>query len=171
MPEDPVRKDAWQGKLGAGGSDRVVSREQYRATRHLRAHDCDIRLSLPARAENVAVVRHVVSALAESLALPPRLIEDIKLAVTEACTNVVRHAYVDGEGPIDVAIVPDDQRLTVIVADKGQGIQAQPPSEGPGLGLPLIAALAHEVQIDHGPDRGSRLEMCFHADSGSLETA
>ena len=36
---------------------------------------------------------------------------------------------------------------------------------------PLIAALAHEVQIDHGPDRGSRLEMCFRADSGSLETA
>src|SRR5918992_627110 len=61
------------------------------------APDSDIRLTLPARPENVAVVRHVLGALAEALALPPALVDDVRLAVTEACTNVVRHAY-EGEG-------------------------------------------------------------------------
>ena len=55
----------------------------------------DVRLTLPARPENVAVVRHVLGAFAEALDLPPDLIEDMRLAVTEACTNVVRHAYAE----------------------------------------------------------------------------
>src|SRR3712207_677573 len=57
----------------------------------------DVRLTLPARPENVAVVRHVLGAFAEALQLPDPVIEDMRLAVTEACTNVVRHAYADGE--------------------------------------------------------------------------
>src|SRR4051812_49526353 len=51
-----------------------------------------VRLSLPARARNIAVVRRALEAVAEELALPRRLVEDMRLAVTEACTNVVRHA-------------------------------------------------------------------------------
>jgi serine/threonine-protein kinase RsbW len=52
----------------------------------------DLVLSLPARAENVAVVRHAFGGLGEALAMPDQLLSDIKLAVTEACTNVVIHA-------------------------------------------------------------------------------
>jgi anti-sigma regulatory factor (Ser/Thr protein kinase) len=135
--------------------------------------ESDIRLTLPARAENVALVRHVVSALAESLAFPPKLIEDIRLAVTEACTNVVRHAYIGTEGPLDVSIAPHagSGGLTIVVSDRGRGIQPNPNSEGPGLGLPLIAALAHALDIEHAPDAGSRLSMSFRAGSGTLETA
>ena len=55
----------------------------------------DIRLTLPARPENIAVVRHVLGALSESLGLPQALTEDVCLAVTEACTKLVRHAYAD----------------------------------------------------------------------------
>jgi anti-sigma regulatory factor (Ser/Thr protein kinase) len=122
----------------------------------------DVRLTLPARPENVAVIRHVLGAFAEALRLPPELVEDMRLAVTEACTNVVRHAYRDGEpGPIDVVIHPDGDRLELIVADRGRGLGPSPDVAGPGLGLPLIAALADSVQLDHSQSRGSRVAMSF----------
>jgi serine/threonine-protein kinase RsbW len=121
----------------------------------------DVRLTLPARPENVAVIRHVLGAFAEALRLPPELVEDMRLAVTEACTNVVRHAYQDGEGPIDVTIRPDGDRLELIVTDQGRGLGPSTDVSGPGLGLPLIAALADSVQLDHAPARGSRIAMSF----------
>jgi serine/threonine-protein kinase RsbW len=122
----------------------------------------DVRLTLPARPENVAVIRHVMGAFAEALQLPAELVEDMRLAVTEACTNVVRHAYHDGEpGPIDVVIRPNGDELQLIVADEGAGIGPSPDLAGPGLGLPLIAALADHVEIEHGRRRGSRLAMSF----------
>ena len=55
--------------------------------------ETDVKLTLPARPENVSVIRHVLGAFAEALRLPDDLVEDLRLAVTEACTNVVRHAY------------------------------------------------------------------------------
>jgi anti-sigma regulatory factor (Ser/Thr protein kinase) len=122
----------------------------------------DVRLTLPARPENVAVIRHVLGAFAEALRLPPELVEDMRLAVTEACTNVVRHAYRDGEsGPIDVVIRPNGDRLELVVADDGQGIGPSRDVAGPGLGLPLIAALADSVELQQGPRRGSRVTMSF----------
>ena len=122
----------------------------------------DVRLTLPARPENVAVIRHVLGAFAEALQLPPDLVEDMRLAVTEACTNVVRHAYHDGEpGPIDVVIRPNGDELELVVSDQGAGIGPSPDLAGPGLGLPLIAALADHVEIEHGPSHGSRLAMSF----------
>jgi serine/threonine-protein kinase RsbW len=122
----------------------------------------DVRLTLPARPENVAVIRHVLGAFAEALQLPADLVEDMRLAVTEACTNVVRHAYHEGEpGPIDVVIRPNGDKLDLIVSDRGAGIGPSPDLAGPGLGLPLIAALADHVEIEHGPKQGSRLAMSF----------
>jgi serine/threonine-protein kinase RsbW len=110
----------------------------------------------------VAVIRHVLGAFAESLKLPHETIEDMRLAVTEACTNVVRHAYHNGEpGPIDVVIRPLAERLELVVSDRGRGIGPSPDLAGPGLGLPLIAALADDVDIRHAPRRGSRVAMIF----------
>ena len=121
----------------------------------------DVRLTLPARPENVAVIRHVLGAFAEALDLPPDVVEDMRLAVTEACTNVVRHAYKDEPGPIDVVIRPNGDRLELIVIDDGRGMGRSPDTGGPGLGLPLIAALAESVKIEPGSPRGSRLAMIF----------
>jgi anti-sigma regulatory factor (Ser/Thr protein kinase) len=125
------------------------------------AFDSDIRLTLPARPENVAVVRHVLGALAEALKLPPAVIEDMRLAVTEACTNVVRHAYAESEGTIDVLVRPDGDALQVVVADEGRGLGASPDTAGPGLGLPLIAALTDTLEIERDRCTGSRLVMGF----------
>lgn len=125
------------------------------------ALDSDIRLTLPARPENVAVVRHVLGALAETLDLPRAVTEDIRLAVTEACTNVVRHAYGDRGGDIDVVVRPRGRALEVIVADGGRGMGPSPDTSGPGLGLPLIAALADSLEIQPAASTGSRLVMSF----------
>jgi anti-sigma regulatory factor (Ser/Thr protein kinase) len=104
----------------------------------------------------------VLGAFAEALQLPADVVEDMRLAVTEACTNVVRHAYHDGDaGPIDVVIRPDGERLDLVVSDRGHGMGASPDVRGPGLGLPLIAALADSVELQHGPSRGSRVAMSF----------
>jgi serine/threonine-protein kinase RsbW len=121
----------------------------------------DVRLTLPARPDSLAVIRHVLGAFAEALRLPPDLVEDIRLAVTEACTNVVRHAYDGDDGPIDVLMRPSHRRLEVVISDRGRGMAPSPDLEGPGLGLPLIAALADNVELQQAPSRGSRLRMSF----------
>jgi serine/threonine-protein kinase RsbW len=123
----------------------------------------DVRLSVPARPEYIGVIRHVLGAFAEALGLPPGQVEDMRLAVTEACTNVVRHAYHDHEpGPMDVVIRPGGDRVELIVSDEGRGMGPSPDVAGPGLGLPLIAALADSVDVGREPSRGSRLAMSFH---------
>jgi len=126
----------------------------------LPALDSDFRLTLPARPENIAVVRHVIGAFGEAVSLPEQTIEDMRLAVTEACTNVVRHAY-EGDGHIEIVIRPEGEAINVIVSDDGRGIGPSPDVAGPGLGLPLIAALADKLEIEHAPQRGSRLLMSF----------
>ena len=125
----------------------------------------DIRLTLPARPENVAVVRHVLGALAESLGLPRAVTEDMRLAVTEACTNVVRHAYTGDEGSIDVVVRSTRAELEVIVSDTGRGDGPSRDDSGPGLGLGLIAALSDSLEIKHSADTGSRVTMSFRRTS------
>jgi anti-sigma regulatory factor (Ser/Thr protein kinase) len=122
----------------------------------------DVRLTLPAVPENVAVIRHVLGAFGEALELPPEVVDDVRLAVTEACTNVVRHAYAqDDPGPIDLVIHPSPDALDVLVVDRGRGIGPSPDTSGPGLGLPLIAALSHHLEIEQDPATGSRVRMSF----------
>jgi anti-sigma regulatory factor (Ser/Thr protein kinase) len=124
--------------------------------------EADVRLTLPARPENVAVIRHVLGAFADAMCLPPAMIEDVRLAVTEACTNVVRHAYAPGEaGAVEVLIRPAGEALHVEVVDRGRGIAASRDTAGPGLGLPLIAAVADEVEIEQTVGAGSRVAMSF----------
>src|SRR3954451_2936773 len=122
----------------------------------------DVKLTLPARPENVSVIRHVLGAFAEALRLPDELVEDLRLAVTEACANVVRHAYPgDVAGPVEVSIFPTEEGVNVVVADHGRGIGASSDTTGPGLGLPLIAAIADEVELQPVPGGGSRVAMTF----------
>jgi len=124
----------------------------------------DLELMLPARAENVAVVRHAFGGLGDVLEVGDQTLSDIKLAVTEACTNVVVHAYPDGEGPLDVRAAVDQRRLTVVVADEGRGILPRADSPGLGLGLPLIATLAESLELGTGSDDRTEVRMTFDLD-------
>jgi serine/threonine-protein kinase RsbW len=120
----------------------------------------DMELALPARAENIALIRHAFGALGEALAVDEELLSDVRLAVTEACSNVVVHAYDDETpGPLEVLATLDDGTLTVVVRDEGPGITPHPDSPGLGLGLPLIASLAETVQL--GRDERERTEVCM----------
>jgi anti-sigma regulatory factor (Ser/Thr protein kinase) len=111
----------------------------------------DIELALAARAENIAIVRHALGGLGEAFAVPESKLSDIRLAVTEACANVVVHAYPEGEdGAMEVVASMKDDALTVLVRDWGCGIRPRPDSPGLGLGLSLIAALTESVQLGHG---------------------
>lgn len=124
------------------------------------ARDSDIRLVVPARPENVAVIRHVIGALADALGLPEPVIHDVRLAVTEACTNVVRHAYDEG-GTVDVVVRPVGDALEVVVADSGRGLAPSLDTAGPGLGMSLMRALADWLEVERNPGTGSRLRMRF----------
>jgi anti-sigma regulatory factor (Ser/Thr protein kinase) len=126
----------------------------------------DLVLSLPARAENVAVVRHAFGGLGEALEMPEQLLSDIKLAVTEACTNVVIHAYPDGEGPMEVRAVLGDERLSVVVRDEGRGVVPRADSPGLGLGLPLIATLTESLELGTGADDATEVRMTFRLEHG-----
>jgi anti-sigma regulatory factor (Ser/Thr protein kinase) len=126
----------------------------------------DLELTLPARAENVAVVRHAVGGVGEALAVDDQTLSDIKLAVTEACTNVVVHAYPDGEGPLGVLASLRDDRLTIVVRDEGRGIVPRTDSPGLGLGLPLIATLADSLELGTGDDEATEVRMTFRLGEG-----
>jgi anti-sigma regulatory factor (Ser/Thr protein kinase) len=148
--------------MSSGVNDRDVKTRHVSHIEPVEHRSSDVRLNLPARPENVAVVRHVLGAFAQALHLPVEIIEDVRLAVTEACTNVVRHAYDGSEpGQLEIIIRPEGDVLDVIVSDHGRGIGPSPDTAGPGLGLPLIAALVDSLEIQHAPRAGSRLAMSF----------
>jgi serine/threonine-protein kinase RsbW len=145
-----------------GSARESSTTHRLRRNGHRRLASSDVRLSLPARPENIPVIRHVLGAFAEALELSPELIEDMRLAVTEASSNVVRHAYAgEAPGPIDVVVEPNGDRLDVIVSDRGRGMGPSPDVNGPGLGLPLIAALADSLELEDSPIRGNQVRMSF----------
>ncbi|HEY1688623.1 MAG TPA: ATP-binding protein [Solirubrobacteraceae bacterium] len=125
----------------------------------------ELELELPARAENIAIVRHAFGALGDVYDVGEQTLSDIRLAVTEACTNVVVHAYPDSEeGPLEVHAKLSGRNLTVIVRDHGKGITPRADSPGLGLGLPLIASLADTVRLGHNEQGHTEVQMGFSLD-------
>ena len=121
----------------------------------------DLELSLPARAENVAVVRHAIGGLGDVLDVDDQVLSDIKLAVTEACTNVVVHAYPEGEGPMGLRASVHDDHVAIVIHDHGRGIVPRADSPGLGLGLPLIATLADSLELGTGDAEETEVRMTF----------
>jgi anti-sigma regulatory factor (Ser/Thr protein kinase) len=122
-----------------------------------------VEFSLPARPESVPLVRHALAGLAEALEMSPSEVADLKTVVTEACTNVVVHAYRgDTEpGALEVNAWPEGRCLVVAVRDYGEGIRplADVENRSLRLGLPLIAALTESFEISGGPGHGTEVTM------------
>jgi serine/threonine-protein kinase RsbW len=125
-----------------------------------------VRLVIPARAEYITLCRLALTGIARMRSLSEELLADLKLALTEAASNSVRHAYGDDVGVVEISyeLLPD--RLVIEVTDEGGGFdpleERGPPeelSEG-GLGIAIIRAIADEVEIGARPNgKGSRLRF------------
>ena len=133
--------------------------------------DREVHLVLPARAENVIVVRQAVAGLGEALGIPSQRVDDLKTVVTEACNNVVLHAYDEAEeGPLEVSAAANEDEIVIEVQDRGGGFQ---PSSSVGdelslgLGLPLIAALSDSFEISGAAGKGTRMTVRFGLDATS----
>ncbi len=122
----------------------------------------DVELVLPAIPENVAVVRHVFAGVGDVLGMDSNSLGRLRLALSEACTNVVVHAYEAGnQGTLEVDAFVEDHLLNVVVRDHGVGVRPRPDSPGLGMGLPLIAAVTDEVEIVGNERVGNEVRMTF----------
>jgi serine/threonine-protein kinase RsbW len=124
----------------------------------------EVVLNMPAKAEGVGVVRQALAGLADALAFDAAVLSDMKMAVTEACTNVVVHAYDEEPGELEVSMVAGVDDLTIIVRDHGTGIAPKPARTEPpalGLGLPLIAALSDAFELRGSAGHGTEVRMTF----------
>jgi serine/threonine-protein kinase RsbW len=148
-------------RVGTTADDPGISPDRDAVSEPAVPQSPDLELTLPARPENVAVVRHALGGFGDALDVPDQALADIKLAVTEACTNVVVHAYPDGEGPLGVSAWVRDEQLTVVVHDEGRGMLPRPDSPGLGLGLPLIATLADTLELGSGNGERTEVRMTF----------
>jgi serine/threonine-protein kinase RsbW len=127
-----------------------------------------VRLRIPAKPEYIALGRLALTGLAQARGLDSDTIGDLKLALTEAVSNSVRHAYdAPGEGQVEIRYELRSDRITVEVVDDGDGFD---PDEAPsfdgdelsegGLGIAIIRTIADDVEIESRPGvRGSRLRF------------
>jgi serine/threonine-protein kinase RsbW len=127
-----------------------------------------VHLRFPAKPDYLLLARLTLSGIARELPLGDEVLADLKLALTEACGNVVRHAYTDGNGDVSVFFAIDDSRIVMTVEDYGDGIRApdaidESAVEGPlegGMGMPIIRAIVDELEVEPGRDgRGTVVRM------------
>src|SRR5947209_14436890 len=106
-----------------------------------------VTLKLQSSAETLTLVRGMLGGLAELLSLDPELLDDLKTAVSEACNNVVMHAYDGDSGPLAVQIMVNADVIEVSIRDEGRGIPVLTPSDDrlQGVGIPIIRALAQQT--------------------------
>jgi serine/threonine-protein kinase RsbW len=124
-------------------------------------------LTIPARPEYITLGRLALTAIAGVRPLSDETLHDLKLALTEACTNSVKHAYGDGGGSVDIVYELHGDRLAVEVGDAGSGFSpgggrggnGDDELEEGGLGIEIIRALTDEVEIAERPGGGSRLRF------------
>lgn len=133
----------------------------------MNGHGRSVRLTIPAKAEYITLCRLALTGLSRLCPFTDELLADLKLALTEACSNSIRHAYQDGrEGHVEILYELQPDRLVIEVVDDGQGFDPEEAeaggdelSEG-GLGIAIIRAIADELEIGEREDgSGSRLRF------------
>ena len=136
--------------------------------------DTVVRLTFPAKPDYLLLARLALAGLARSVPIDPELLADLKLAVTEAAGNAVRHAYGPEEGPVSVAFVAGSDRLEMIVEDQGVGLQPAEIREfraadriDGGMGMAIIRELVDDVDVRAGAGgRGTVVHMTKYLELG-----
>jgi serine/threonine-protein kinase RsbW len=128
--------------------------------------DGTVALTFPARPEFIALARLALTGLARTRGLSQELVADLKLALTEACSNSVRHAYDAGRlGTVAIQYGLSSDRMIIEVADEGSGFdpktleRAQEELDEGGLGIAIIRAVTDDLEIGARPEGGSRLRF------------
>jgi serine/threonine-protein kinase RsbW len=123
----------------------------------------NVRLKLSNRPENVMLVRQTLAGVAEAVDLDASDLNDISTAVTEACNNVVLHAYAGAEGPLEVEVYAFPGTVVVLVRDHGSGIPSaiSATKDTAGIGLSVIQALAQRADFRGAEDSGTEVWMAF----------
>jgi serine/threonine-protein kinase RsbW len=177
---DAVRRDGTGGERRltltisgtpvSDGADRAIAgdipntHEQMLDDGAIEPRDGSVSIRLPATPESLPVVRQALTGAAEDLRLRADLLDDVKIAVSEACNNAVVHAYPDGPaGALEVEIWTEPRRLVVEVRDWGAGMapRSVQTETGLGLGLSLMASLAEEVTLGRGGGDATVVRLGF----------
>jgi len=131
----------------------------------------EYKLKIPSQTNNLELIRNFVGEVAKKVGFEDKEIDKIELAVDEACTNVIQHAYKRQDGKdIDVAVKLDYQKLTIVVTDMGETFtpdQVEIPDLDKylaelrvgGLGIYLMKSLMDEVEYESGPGGENQVRM------------
>jgi serine/threonine-protein kinase RsbW len=135
------------------------------------SEDRTVRLTIPAKPEYIALGRLALSGISRFHPLSEEVLGDLKLALTEACSNSVRHAYEGGDGVVEIVYRLHPDRLEVEVTDNGEGFELiengkadDDLAEG-GLGIAIIRALSDELEVGCPHGGGSCLRFVKHLDA------
>jgi serine/threonine-protein kinase RsbW len=133
------------------------------------AGTASVRLTIPAKAEYITLCRLALTGLTRTRRIGDEVLADLKLALTEAASNSVRHAYPGRDGHVQITYALDGDRLEIEVADEGRGFDRNGRFEDDeelgeltegGLGIAIIRAVADELELGSGVGgRGSRLRF------------
>ncbi len=130
-----------------------------------------VQLQLESAPESVTLVRAGLKGFGKLLDLDAELLDDLQMVASEACNNVVLHAYPQGRGPLDVEIAATRGGVRVVVRDHGTGIEPGPPDPNAnGLGLLVMESLADDTEILSGPDGGTEVRLSFAREIPSIES-
>jgi anti-sigma regulatory factor (Ser/Thr protein kinase) len=124
----------------------------------------NVSLTLSNQPDNVVLVREALSAMADAVGVDGVELNDIRTAVTEACNNVVLHAYEGEEGPLELELYVGGDAVEVVVRDNGTGIRPHIRADGEaalGIGLSIIQALAPRVEFRDVAGGGTEVRMEF----------
>lgn len=135
--------------------------------KHARPARQTLDVALQAAPTSVPAARRAVSEVAASSGASGRDLERITLAVSEAVTNAIVHAYSDCQGSVQLVAAANQGELSVLVADDGCGLGHAPRSPGLGLGMGVIEYSADELTITTRASGGTIVEMRFRLSEDS----
>jgi serine/threonine-protein kinase RsbW/stage II sporulation protein AB (anti-sigma F factor) len=123
-----------------------------------------------AHPHSVSIVRNQMAALARDCGLDDQGVSDVRLAVSEATTNALVHAYRNKPGPIRVSALMQNSELLIAIRDEGTGCRPRTDTPGLGLGLPVIASVVKWLEVSD-EDPGTEVRMAFPCPAASAPVA